>query len=154
MGKYGDGLPGVHNTGPVVSEEGFRVGNKDSSTEVIDSEGRYNSALLSESLADYDVISGGSIDVTSAATTVLIDAGAEAYEVVILVRVTTVIADDPAVEVGFNTDNDAFGTLTVTAVGATQIFSGESDAGENVTIVSDGDGTGVITYVILAKELE
>lgn len=39
MGKYGSGLPGVHETGPVVSENGFRVGDKDSSVVNIDSSG-------------------------------------------------------------------------------------------------------------------
>jgi len=39
MGRYGPGLPGVHDTGPVVSKNGFRIGDADSSVEVVDSSG-------------------------------------------------------------------------------------------------------------------
>ncbi len=152
--KYG-GVPGSHQTGPLASKYGFRVGTKESNTEVIDNEGKYNSALLAESLADYDVIIGGSVTVSGSGTVTVIDAASENYDVIFLVRVTTGITGTLGdTEFGFVTNDDAFGKLAVTALGATQIFTGKTTGGNNVTIVHDGaPGAGAISYVCLAKEL-
>jgi len=164
MGKYGIGKPGVHDTGPVVSEAGFRVGDKLSSTEVIDSDGLFNSEKLAQSLddyyivetlANYDVMTGGSVDATASATTTLIDAGSENYEVVILVRITTAIVALDTIQFGYVGELDEFGTLSVSALDATQVFSGESDGGANIVITCDGEpSAGAFDYIILAKELE
>ena len=59
MGKYGIGKPGVHDTGPVVSENGFRVGDKKSSTEVIDKD-----SVIQASLKE-DVLRVASISVSN-----------------------------------------------------------------------------------------
>jgi hypothetical protein len=40
MGKYGVGIPGSHQTGPIVSKYGIRIGDKDSSLEIVNSAGK------------------------------------------------------------------------------------------------------------------
>ena len=170
MGKYGIGKPGVHDTGPVVSEAGFRVGDKLSSVEVIDSDGLFNSEKLAQSLDDYyivetlvnyDVMLGlTGVDPTDASDVTLIDAGDENYEVVILVRITDAITGSAgqildSVQFGYVGEVDDFGALTATAVGATQIFTGESAGGANILITKDGEITGgTFDLILLAKELE
>ena len=170
MGLYGLRKPGVHNTGPVVSEHGFRTGKRGNTTEVIDSDGLFNSEKLAQSLDDYyivetlvnyDVMLGlTGVDPTSASDVTLIDADDENYEVVILVRITSEITGDAgqiedSVQFGYVGEVDAFGALTATAVGATQIFTGESADGANILITKDGEITGgTFDLILLAKELE
>ena len=154
MGLYGLRKPGVHNTGPVVSEQGFRTGKRGNTTEVIDKDGLIPPAVLAASLEQNDVMLGGTIDVTGSGTETLIDAGDENYKVIIMVRVTTTIENVGDIEFGYVGDTDAFGKLTVTAEDATQTFTGDSADGANVIITHDGTPTaGEITYVMFAEEL-
>ena len=163
MGLYGLRKPGVHNTGPVVSEHGFRTGKRGNTTEVIKSNGRIPADVLLPSLTEHDIMLGGTIDGKSNDThTIFVSDGNDQYDVVISAKVTEAFeANDgviATVEVGYETEDDGFGTLeTPVAVGFDQTFSGRSGEGNNITIkVSDWetDATGEFTYICVASKVE
>lgn len=158
MGRYpdlGPGVTGVHNKGPVVSEYGFRVGDKDDNTEVIDKDGLYNPELMAMSLAGNDEMVGDTIDATTQAThTVFTSSGTDQYDVTIVVRVTTEIDDASDIKFGDADEDDKFGTLSVTDVDETEIFAGRSGEGHDVQIdVSGTASQGEFTYICIANKV-
>lgn len=165
MGRYpdlGPGVTGVHNKGPVVSEYGFRVGDKEDNTEVIDKDGLYNAELMAMSLAGNDVMTGGNIDgkVNDTHTILTVSGGTE-YAVTILVKITEAFAEKAGVvatvEFGDADTDDRFGALSTPAsVGETQFFTGTCDEDQDIQIkVSDWetDATGEFDYIIVANEV-
>lgn len=176
MGEYGLGAPGSHQTGPVVSEHGFRTGKKGNTTEVVNSngqvvgtvtgsvEGDLNSAKVWEAMSVYEYGVGGLYDKTDAGTITLFGSGAAGTrELLIVLKVTTTFtaADEPTYEikqstgdVTFVADDHLHGSAEDSVY--TFTFTGD-DAYDNETdlqlVVGSAAGDGAISVMVFLGPL-
>ena len=173
MGKYGPGIPGTHQTGPIVSEYGFRVGDKKASTEVITQDGLIEPKLFWESLMDSGVAYAKDYAKTATGNDTLVANPTNDAECLVIVTVTEAFADvgddDQTIfkigKIAHEDDLDdaimGVDVLVDAPVGYQYVWSGTISATAEIVNVhavpaeaTNGGGTGAINVLVIFKEEE